>query len=180
MRSLLAALFCACAAGFAGPTVSKQSVARHASPVALLGRRRALAGAATTAFFMAGAPAANAYPAQSGFGEIRKANQDAIGVSQVNLPTIGNGAPGASLPTVKIDLNGWKGLSGEQVAVIGPNGAAGGSLKNGFYGGGESPEAKAKLMKRPSKTYNPFNQMVRGGLPGAGRALTDDVAVQPQ
>ena len=87
--------------------------------------RRAFAGAAIPALFL-GTTAAVAAP-----GDIRKADQSAIGVSRVTIPKKAQGAPGAGVIPVDIDTSGWKGMSGTQEAVIGPKGAAGGS-PNGF------------------------------------------------
>jgi hypothetical protein len=104
------------------------------------------AGALPAVFLAAAAGPATAAP-----GDIRKADQSAIGVSQVTIPKVGKGAPGASIPDVPLDVSGFKG----KTAVIGPNGAEGGSIKNksrtsGFFAGGELEDEKAKLMgKKP-------------------------------
>lgn len=87
--------------------------------------RRTFAGAVLPALLL-GASAAEAAP-----GDIRKANQDAIGVSRVPIAPMAEGNKGAGVIPVKVDTAGWKGTSGTQEAVIGPNGAKGGS-PNGF------------------------------------------------
>ena len=79
-------------------------------------------------------------------GVPRKAKQDLIGVSPVPIPKMGKGAPGASIPEVPLDPSGFQG----KTAVIGPDGAEGGSIKNksrapGFFAGGESEKEKRKL-----------------------------------
>ena len=111
-------------AAYVGPssTSVQHSAARCNSPNALLGRR-AFAGAA--ALFL-GATAAEAKP-----GDIRKADQSQIGVSRVTIAPMAQGSPGAGVIPVKVDTDGWKGTGGNQDAVIGPSGAAGGS-PNGF------------------------------------------------
>ena len=102
-----------------------------------------LCAGALPALFL-GAAAANAENPGAPGG--RKANQDAIGVSRVTIPAKGEGNKGASIPSVPLDTSGWQG----KTAVIGPNGAAGGSIKNksrapAFFAGGESEAEKAKL-----------------------------------
>ena len=119
---MLAALFLS-AVAFGPPTSTVRDTAKPFTSTSLISRRAI--GAAIPAIFL-GATAAEAAP-----GDIRKANQDAIGVSRVKIPAQAEGAKGAGVLPVKIDTAGWKGSSGKQEAVIGPSGAAGGS-PNGF------------------------------------------------
>lgn len=66
---------------------------------------------------------------------IRKADQSAIGVSTVPLPTKGKGSPGAGLGSVKIDAAGYKKCI-DGSSVIGPNGCADNFAANGRKGQG--------------------------------------------
>ena len=65
-----------------------------------------------------------------------------IGVSDVPIPSKGEGNKGANIPPRKIDTSGWKATS-----VVGPKGAKGNAGPNGFYGGGESQAEKDAIMK---------------------------------
>jgi hypothetical protein len=110
----------------------------------MLGRRAAISAAGAGALFL-GVTAAEA----AGMAAPRKADQSAIGVSRVTIPSKGKGSPGASIPEVPLDTSGWQGKE----AVVGPNGAAGGSIKNksltsGFFAGGESEAEKQAIMKQ--------------------------------
>ena len=108
-------------------------------------RRRAFAGAAFPALFL-GSAAANAAP-----GDIRKADQSAIGVSRVTIPKQAQGNPGAGVIPVEIDVSGWKGADGKQQSVVGPGGAEGGS-PNGFLCLGDKDcYKKAEKAKAASK-----------------------------
>ena len=79
---------------------------------------------------------------------IRKANQDAIGVSRVTIPQKGEGNKGAGITPVKLDTSGWSGKE----TVVGPNGAAGGSSR-GFFNGGETSASFSALQRwRVSKS----------------------------
>ena len=116
-----------------------------------------------------------ATPAEAAPGEIRKANQDAIGVSRVPQLTEGvenRGAgfagkggptPAGGLATGDAGRKAVKLAYGyqEKASVLGPSGANGNSGKNGFYGGGESEEEKAKIMNNKS-SINPWKRMVDG------------------
>merc|ERR1719230_1811337 len=94
----------------------------------VMSRRQVLAASAGTAGFgVAGSAQA---------AEIRKANQEAIGVSRVEKLDKGVGAKGIQKP-VKLSY-GYEG----QTSVFGPNGASGNSGPNGFWAGGEEPKKK--------------------------------------
>ena len=120
---MISAALCLSAIAFGPPTTTVQNAGTTAER-SVMGRR-AFASAVIPALFL-GATAAEAAP-----GEIRKANQDSIGVSRVPIPDKAQGNTGAGVIPVKIDTAGWKGTGGKQEAVIGPSGAAGGS-PNGF------------------------------------------------
>lgn len=81
---------------------------------------------------------------------IRKADQSAIGVSTVPLPTKGKGAPGAGLGSVKIDAAGYKKCI-DGSAVIGPNGCADNFAASGRKGAG-GVTATMDSTKGPSRT----------------------------
>jgi len=99
---------------------------------AQVGRRQAL-GAAVASFGLAGSAQA---------AEIRKANQEAIGVSRVEKLEKGVGAKGVQTP-VKLDY-GYESKS----AVLGPNGASGNSGPKGFFAGGEPTPNFAGIGKK--------------------------------
>jgi len=84
----------------------------------------------------------------------------AIGVSRVEIPTEGKGAPGANIPTVPLDTSGWEVAS---VSEAKPS-------KNGFWGGGESQKEKDALINR--KAEAPFNRMLAGRTGGAPALTT--------
>lgn len=107
------------------------------------------------ALFLGANAAEAAFP-----GEIRKADQSAIGVSRVEIPTEGKGAPGANIPTVPLDTSGWEVAS---VSEAKPS-------KNGFWGGGESQKEKDALINR--KAEAPFNRMLAGRTGGAPALTT--------
>ena len=163
------ALFSSPSLAFAPPTsvvVSRPAV--HANAPAVMSEelpsRRELFTNAGVALFTLGALAPSAHAA--GMAAPRKANQAAIGVSDVKIPAKGEGSPGAGNPPVKLDTSGWS-----ATAVISPDGK--GSSNSWSFRGGESPEEKAKLMTNLNDGKGPFTQMLAGGQPGAGRALTD-------
>lgn len=84
------------------------------------------------------APPEKPKPKQYGLFDapIRKADQSAIGVSTVPLPTKGKGSPGAGLGSVKIDAAGYqKCINGS--SVIGPNGCADNFAASGRKGQGK-------------------------------------------
>ena len=65
------------------------------------------------------------------------------------IPSKAKGNPGANVPEVALDVSGFQ----EKTAVIGPNGADGGSIKKqsrapAFFAGGESEEEKQALMNK--------------------------------
>ena len=97
-----------------------------------VGRRQAI-GAAVASFGLAGSAQA---------AEIRKANQEAIGVSRVEKLEKGVGAKGVQTP-VKLDY-GYESKS----AVLGPNGASGNSGPKGFFAGGEPTPNFAGIGKK--------------------------------
>jgi len=153
MRVVLLSTLCVAAAGFTSPLLSSHvGKSRCPTPQATLGRR-AFAGALIPALFL-GANSANAAGMYA--GEIRKADQTAIGVSQVEIPAKGEGNKGANIPSVPLDTSGWTATS-----VIGPNGAKGNSGPNGFYAGGESPKEKNALLRKPG-TKGTWARMVTG------------------
>jgi len=117
--------------------------------------RRAFAGALIPALFLGANAAEAAFP-----GEIRKADQSAIGVSRVEIPAKGEGAPGAKIPSVPLDTSGWEVAS---VSEAKPS-------KNGFWGGGESQQEKDALINR--KAEAPFNRMLAGRTGGAPALTT--------
>lgn len=128
------------AAAFAGASVHvPASAVRCNTPTAALDRR-AVTGAAFSALFL-GAGAAQAESAP-----IRKANQDAIGVSRVPIPVKGEGNKGAGIPSVQLDICGFEG----KTAVIGSNGAEGGS-PNGFFDGGETKKKGCPKRAAPKE-----------------------------
>ena len=96
--------------------------------------------------------------------------EDAIGVSRVPIAKKAKGNPGAGVIEVNVDTSGWKAK-----AVIDPDGNGSSSTWN--FKGGESVEAKAKLMAKVDGAKSPWKRMVDGDTvsPGAGggAALTD-------
>ena len=147
---MLVALCISALTGFGPVASSVHAAAGSSMPPSYLGRR-AFAGAVIPALFLGVVPAANAAP-----GDIRKANQDAIGVSRVTIPKKAEGNKGAGVIPVDIDTSGWKGISGKQESVIGPGGADGGS-PNGFlclgdrdcYKKAENAKASKKAVETP-------------------------------
>ena len=68
-------------------------------------------------------------------------------MSTVAIPAKAKGNPGANVPEVALDVSGFQGKN----SVIGPDGAAGGSIKKqsrapAFFAGGESEEEKQAIM----------------------------------
>lgn len=87
-------------------------------------------------------------------------SESAIGVSRVEIPAKGEGAPGAKIPSVPLDTSGWEVAS---VSEAKPS-------KNGFWGGGESQQEKDALINR--KAEAPFNRMLAGRTGGAPALTT--------
>lgn len=138
MHAILLSTLCVSAAGFSVPLLaSRTDKLRCSSPEAVLGRR-AVAGALIPAVFL-GPKSAQAFAYA---GEIRKANQTAIGVSRVDIPKKGEGNKGANIPAVKLDTSGWS-ASNPLAKKAGANSNSG---PNGFYGGGESEAEKMALL----------------------------------
>ena len=123
VRLLLVAAMAVCAAGFGMPPLNNAQER--------MGRRQALAASAAIAGFGFAGSASPVFAA-----EIRKANQDAIGVSRVEKLSQGVGAKGVQKP-VKLSY-AYEG----KTSVIGPNGAIGNAGPNGFWAGGEVPKKK--------------------------------------
>ena len=119
-RVLLIAMLAVIASGFGVSPLNAQD---------RMGRRQALtaSAAAIAGFGLAGAAQA---------ADVRKANQEAIGVSRVEKLSQGVGAAGVQKP-VKLSY-GYEGKS----SVLGPNGAIGNAGPNGFWAGGEAPTKK--------------------------------------
>lgn len=117
LRLFLVAVLASCATGFGMSPLNQER----------MGRRQAL-GAALASFGVGAAQAANP--------PIRKANQEAIGVSRVEKLSKGVGAKGVQ-PPVKLNY-GYEG----KTSVFGPDGASGNSGPNGFFAGGEAPKKK--------------------------------------
>jgi hypothetical protein len=76
----------------------------------------------------------------------RKADESKIGVSRLKIPKEGYGSPADDRPSVKL----YTSFQGK-TAVIGPNGAEGGSPK-GFFDGGENKE-KSDFGKPGKQKY---------------------------
>ena len=159
LRFLTVALSCSSVAAFTLPSAARPNVVmRCDAPEANMGRR-AFAGLCHTLsralrtscsshlcashLRTASIPLLVAMPALADSAPIRKANQDAIGVSRVPIPSKGEGNKGASIPSVKLDTS-WQ----TKTMVIGPDGAAGGSPK-GFFDGGEHKDVSSDSKANP-------------------------------
>jgi len=152
MRALLLSTLVLSSTGLTSPPLQRRMDESRGTT------RRALTGALIPALFLGATSAEAAFP-----GEIRKADQSAIGVSRVAVPSQGEGAKGAGIPSVPLDTSGWKAES-----VWGVNGAK--PSANGFWAGGESQKEKDALMNREAE--DPWSRMLDGRTPAGAPALT--------
>lgn len=114
---------------------------RNAPIVCSMGRREWLSiGAAGAALSFVDAAVAD-YGAAAG---PRPANQDAIGVSRVEVAPMGQGAPGAGIKPVAIS----QGYKNKECVFCGDKGAEGNAGPEGFFGGGEKFAKKQAVNKR--------------------------------
>ena len=100
--------------------------------------------------------------------------ESAIGVSRVAIPSKGEGAKGANLPSVPLDTSGWQATSVWNAGGGSDSAAKGNSGPNGFFGGGESKKDSDKLFiagKKDASKTGVWKRMVDRKSPSEQKAM---------